>query len=180
MNDILSQRYFDNTVQDYLIALGIILGGILVLAVFKKIILSGLEKWADRTETSLDNFVINAIEKFALPALNFFIIYVGINYLILSENADKIVKIVVAVLITFFVLRLFSSVALHGLQAYVRREDLGEEKVIQLGGIILLLNIVIWTIGCIFLFDNLGYNVSAIIAGLGIGGIAIALAAQKR
>ena len=43
----------------------------------------------------------------------------------------------------------------------------------------LILNIIIWVIGCIFLFDNLGYNVGAIIAGLGIGGIAIALAAQN-
>jgi small-conductance mechanosensitive channel len=43
----------------------------------------------------------------------------------------------------------------------------------------LLLNIFIWGIGALFLFDNLGYDVTAIIAGLGIGGIAIALAAQN-
>jgi small-conductance mechanosensitive channel len=179
MKDILSQVYFNNTVQAYLIAIGIILGGMLVLALFKKVILTRLEKWADRTESNIDNFLINALEKSALPALNFFIVYVGISYLDLSERADKIVKIAVAVLITFFVLRLISSVALHGLRAYVRRQDQGEEKVKQLGGIMLILNMVIWGIGCIFLFDNLGYNVSAIIAGLGIGGIAIALAAQN-
>ena len=179
MDEILSQVYFNNTVQEYLISFGIILGGMLVLAFFKKIILTRLERWADSTESNLDNFLINALEKFALPALNFFIIYLGINYLQLSDRADKIIKVVVAVLITFFILRLISTVALHGLQAYVRRQDQGEEKVKQLGGIMLLLNLVIWAIGCIFLFDNLGYNVSAIIAGLGIGGIAIALAAQN-
>jgi small-conductance mechanosensitive channel len=179
MKDILSEVYFNNTVQEYLIATAIILGGIMILALFKKVILTRLEKWADRTESNLDNFLIGALEKFALPALNFFIVYLGINYLQLSERADKIIMIVVAVFITFFVLRLISSVALHGLQAYVRRQDQGDEKVKQLGGIMLLLNIVIWAVGCIFLFDNLGYDVSAIIAGLGIGGIAIALAAQN-
>ncbi|PIE85241.1 hypothetical protein CSA08_03225 [Candidatus Gracilibacteria bacterium] len=38
---------------------------------------------------------------------------------------------------------------------------------------------VIWIIGIISILSNLGYNVSALIAGAGIGGIAVALAAQK-
>jgi small-conductance mechanosensitive channel len=37
---------------------------------------------------------------------------------------------------------------------------------------------VLWTIGLIAIFHNLGFDVTAIIAGLGVGGIAIALAAQ--
>lgn len=179
MNDILSKVYFDNTVQNYLIALGIILGGILVLRLFKKIILIRLKKWADLTESNLDNLAISAIEKFALPALNFFMVYLGINYLTLSDKADKVIKVAVAILITYFLLRLFSTIALHGLQSFVRRQERGEEKVKQLGGIMLILNVIIWAIGIIFLFDNLGYNVGTIIAGLGIGGIAIALAAQN-
>jgi len=179
MNDILSHVYFDNTVKDYLISVAVILGGILVLRLFKNIIVSRLKKWADKTESTLDDFAINALEKFALPALNFFVLYLGINYLTLSDKTDKIIKVAVAVLITFFMLRLISYVALHGLQTYVRRQDQGEEKVKQLGGIMLILNGIIWIIGAIFLFDNLGYNVGTIIAGLGIGGIAIALAAQN-
>ncbi|HET6545071.1 MAG TPA: mechanosensitive ion channel domain-containing protein [Chryseolinea sp.] len=179
MNDILSRVYFNNTVQEYLIAAAIILGGMLLLALFRKIVLTRLEKWANRTESNIDNLIIKAVERFALPPLNFFIMYVGINYLELSEMADKIIKIIVAAFITFFILRLISSVALQGLQSYVRRQGHGEEKLKQLGGIMLLLNIIIWTLGFIFFFDNLGYNVSAIITGLGIGGIAIALAAQN-
>lgn len=179
MNDILSHVYFDNTVKDYLISVAVILGGILVLGLFKNIIVSRLRKWANRTESTLDDFAINALEKFALPALNFFVVYLGINYLTLSDKTDKIIKVAVAVLITFFMLRLISYVVLHGLQTYVRRQDQGEEKVKQLGGIMLILNGIIWIIGAIFLFDNLGYNVGTIIAGLGIGGIAIALAAQN-
>ena len=144
MNDFLSRVYFDNTVQDYIIALSVILGGILILAVFKKVILKRLERWAERTESTLDNFLLNGLEKFALPALNFFIIYAGINYLTLSDKADKVIRVAVAVLITYFLLRLISSIALHGLQSYVPRQDQGEEKIKQLGGIMLILNIVIW------------------------------------
>lgn len=179
MNDILSRVYFDNTVQEYLVALAIIIGGILIIRIFKKTVVRQLKKWAGKSENTLDNFAINAIEKFALPALNFVVVYIGINYLTLTETAEKIIKIAVAVVVTFFLLRLISTLALHGLQSYVRRQEHGEEKVKQLGGIMLILNGIIWIVGAIFLFDNLGYDVGTVIAGLGIGGIAIALAAQN-
>src|SRR3989337_272500 len=179
MNEILSKVYYNNTVQDYLIALGVILGGLLIIAFFKKSILSRLKVWASRTETHIDNFAVNALEKFGLPALNFIVLYIGINYLALSGKTEQVIRVAVAVIVTYFVLRLISSTAMQGLQSYVRRQDQGEEKVKQLGGIMLILNIIIWLIGLIFLFDNLGYPVGTLIAGLGIGGIAIALAAQN-
>src|SRR5699024_9348474 len=78
-------------------------------------------------------------------------------------------------------IRLVSSAILSLLKSYIRKnnKETGEEKVKQLGGIMLIINIIIWIIGLIFLFDNMGYNVTAVITGLGIGGIAIALAAQN-
>ena len=36
----------------------------------------------------------------------------------------------------------------------------------------------VWGIGITFLLDNLGFKISTVVAGLGIGGIAVALAAQ--
>jgi small-conductance mechanosensitive channel len=61
---------------------------------------------------------------------------------------------------------------------YIRKQERGDEKVRQLRGMKVLINILIWVIGIVFLMDNLGFDISAVIAGLGIGGIAIALAAQ--
>ena len=42
----------------------------------------------------------------------------------------------------------------------------------------LLVRGVLWLLGLIFILDNLGINVTSMVAGLGIGGIAVALAAQ--
>lgn len=47
-----------------------------------------------------------------------------------------------------------------------------------LGIVTILINVVVWAIAGIILLDNLGVNVTALVAGLGIGGIAIGLAAQ--
>jgi small-conductance mechanosensitive channel len=46
------------------------------------------------------------------------------------------------------------------------------------GVLTVLINVVVWTVAGIILLDNLGVNVTALVAGLGIGGIAIGLAAQ--
>lgn len=179
MESILTRTYFNNTVQDYLIVSGGILVGMFILRIFKRTLLIRLKKWSDKTETKIDNYVVEGVDKFGLPILNFFIIYLGVNYLTLSEKATKYVHGALAVIITYFALRLISSTVLIILQTNVRQQDQGEEKVKQLGGIMLLLNIFIWAVGLLFLFSNLGYDVTTIIAGLGIGGIAIALAAQN-
>lgn len=179
MQDLLTTSYFNNTLQDYLIAFGLIVVGLLILRVFRQTILIRMKKWADKTETDVDNYVVDGIEKFGIPIFNFIIIYFGINYLSLSEKATRYVHVAIGVVITYYALRLISSTALLVLQTHVRKQEQGEEKVKQLGGIMLLLNIIIWALGALSLFANLGYDVTTIIAGLGIGGIAIALAAQN-
>lgn len=47
-----------------------------------------------------------------------------------------------------------------------------------MGIITLLVNVVVWVLAGILMLDNLGVNVTALVAGLGVGGIAIGLAAQ--
>ena len=46
------------------------------------------------------------------------------------------------------------------------------------GVLTVLINVVVWAITGVILLDNLGVNVTGLVAGLGIGGIAIGLAAQ--
>ena len=47
-----------------------------------------------------------------------------------------------------------------------------------MGVITVLVNVVVWLLAAILILDNLGVNVTALVAGLGVGGIAIGLAAQ--
>jgi small-conductance mechanosensitive channel len=179
MQDFLDEKFYKNTVEQYLIATGIIVVGILILRLFRNIVLKRLREWAEKTETNLDDLVVNGIERFILPVLNFVLIYYSVTYLTLSDKVDKAVHYATAAVITFFCVRLITSSIKLLLHSYVRRQENGEEKIKQLRGIIIVMNMVIWALGLVFLFDNLGYNVTAIITGLGIGGIAIALAAQN-
>jgi small-conductance mechanosensitive channel len=179
MKELLEKEYMNNTVLDYLIALGIIVIGMLAVRIIKNIVLTRLKKWAEATETKADDFVIQSTERFGIPALYYFVIYSGIHFLTLHPKAQNALNVATAVVITYLILRLLSTTILHLLQNYIRKQERGEEKVKQLGGLMILINVIIWLLGVLFLLDNLGQDVTALIAGLGIGGIAIALAAQN-
>ncbi|MCK6616707.1 MAG: mechanosensitive ion channel family protein [Cyclobacteriaceae bacterium] len=179
MKDILDNIYFNNTVQDYAIALGIILGGIALLRLFRKTLLNRLKAWAAKTDTRFDDYVVLGVERFGLPILNFLIIYWGIHYLTLSAKVSSIVSKATTVVIVYFVIRIILSAIRKLLEAYVLKQENGETKLKQITGIMVVINVAVWVLGLVFLFDNFGYNVTAIITGLGIGGIAIALAAQN-
>ncbi|HEY8935934.1 MAG TPA: mechanosensitive ion channel family protein [Cyclobacteriaceae bacterium] len=177
--NILSIEYLGNTVQDYLIALGIALGGLLLISLLKKIIAKRIKQAVSKSESKLDDLLVKDIEDFVLPIVTFLFIYWGINYLTLSEKFSRVVDIAISVIITFFVLRFISSTIKVILSSYIQKQENGETKLKQIDGMMIMLNIIIWILGSVFLIDNLGYNVNTILAGVGIGGVAVALAAQN-
>src|SRR5690606_34713729 len=179
MEHFLERTYLGNTVRDYLIALAIFLVGILVVRILKVLLVRRLQGWAGRSKSRFDDLLVQTISRFGIPALNFLILYWALYSLELSPRMHRVLEAAVASVVAFFLIRLVSSTLRFLLEDYVRRQEHGTEKVQQVQGIILILSVVVWGIGLIFLFSNLGYDVTAIIAGLGVGGIAVALAAQN-
>ena len=61
----------------------------------------------------------------------------------------------------------------------MQSKDESPERIKQLTGILAVIKVLVWVGGLLMLVDNLGYDITTVITGLGIGGIAIALAAQN-
>jgi small-conductance mechanosensitive channel len=179
MSDFLDQIYYNNTVREYLIALSVILGGILLVLAFKRWIINALQRWAARTPGTWDDFIVASISRFGIPVIQWTIVYWGIHLLDLSDESERAIQIATSIIVTYYILRLISSLVTLLLKSGVRRREHGEEKIKQLGGLMMLINGVIWFLGLVFLLSNWGIEVTPIIAGLGIGGIAVALAAQN-
>lgn len=179
MNEFLDRVYYQNTVQEYLIALGSILLGILLVKLFKRFLLKKLKVLTAKTSTKADDFIVDSIEKFGIPAIYAFIVYGVITSLTLTEKVENILSVAITVVITFLLIRFFSASIIRLLKSYVSGQENGEEKLKQIGGLIIIIHVIIWMVGLLFFFDNMGYDVTAVVAGLGIGGIAIALAAQN-
>lgn len=178
MNNWWRQIFLGNSITDWAIAVGIIIAGFIILYLIKRIVLNRLEKWAEKTETSIDDIILNGIEHSIIPLLYVLIVFAAINYLSFPDKIISKIKVVVWITVMFFILKAVT----HGVRYFIfgsmkDKADNGARKK-QANGLILILNICIWIIGFIFLLDNLGYNIGTLIAGLGVGGIAIALAAQ--
>lgn len=178
MNEFLKQVYFDNTILAYVLALAGFVIGVVIIKVFKLIVLKRLKKWAEKTETTLDDFLVSGIERTIIPLLYFLSFYLAFKSLNLDQKFEKIFDIASVIIFAFFMLRTITSVVIYLLRAVIRKRGGDEQKQKQFKGITTLISVVIWGMGFVFVLDNLGFNVSTVIAGLGIGGIAIALAAQ--
>lgn len=175
---MMDKVYFGNTVQSYLIALGIIVCSFIVIRIIRSVILGRLRAWSRKTETTVDDFLINGIEKSGIPLLYFGAVYMATTYLVFPARVEKIIFAAMLFILTFYVLRAITTSLKYFIFSFLKKQEDSETKEKQARGLIIIVNVVLWMLGAVFLLDNLGYDVSAIIAGLGIGGIAIALAAQ--
>lgn len=170
--------FWGNTLRDWTITLAIILGGFLLLRLIRLIILKRLQAWSSSTSTGFDDFLIRLFKRSAMPLLYLGVINAGIGYLSLSARATQIIHTATLVVIVFFVIRMISDLLGYAFQRFAGSASSDPAQAKQARGILLIIKVVLWIIGFIFLIDNLGYDITTIITGLGIGGIAIALAAQ--
>lgn len=170
--------FWGNTLRSYLVAAGIILGVIILAHIIKAVLLVRLKKWATNSKTNVDDFLVRGMNRTLLPLLYFAGLYIGLSNLDFSPFAEKTIEKIAKIIITFFAVRVVVTTISFFMASYIRRQENGEVKLRQTKGIMLIVSVVIWCFGLVFLLANLGYDVTTIIAGLGIGGIAIALAAQ--
>ncbi|MFC1658024.1 mechanosensitive ion channel family protein [Candidatus Omnitrophota bacterium] len=170
--------YFNNRIIDYLNTLGIFLLSILVINLFRRIVFSRIKNWAKKTATILDDLLIRIFEKSIIPLLYFGAFYISIRNLILRPSFTRVVDILGLLLLTVFAIRLLTAIISYALKYYWLRDQADASRESSLKGIIIVLKVVVWGLGIVFLLDNLGFKISSVIAGLGIGGVAVALAAQ--
>lgn len=136
---------------------------------------------ASKTETDLDDIIIEALKS----PLNLFIIILGIRFslgtLALSESitsfSNSSFHFVIALTIAWLIVRLYEDIHEAYLVPFAEKNDNDLDgqllPLMRLG-----LTFGAWTLGTIVGLNNAGYDVGAVIAGLGIGGLAFALAAQ--
>ena len=178
-SDILSMSFLHNRVLDYLIFLASFIIGVLIIKTVNKIIMLRLKAWADKTSTTIDDFVISIFEKKLIPLLYFIALYFSLNSLTITDIVQKTVNISVAIILTYFGLRFLISLLNYSLERYWANKDVDKSRQQSLKGIITILKVIVWGAGITFLLDNLGFEISTVVAGLGIGGLAVALAAQS-
>ncbi len=178
MNTILNEEILGNKVSEIAIVLLILVLSFVAIRIFRYVILNKLKIWSQKTTTTWDDFLVLTIEKSVVPILYISAIYVAVTSLELPGRALDVAYVAFIVVMAFFILRVVSSAFRKFVYSFLEMQENSEAKQKQASGLITIVNSVIWLLGAVFVVDNLGYDATTLITGLGIGGIAIALAAQ--
>ncbi|MBN1252238.1 MAG: mechanosensitive ion channel family protein [Bacteroidales bacterium] len=181
MTEFFSKTFYNNTIAQWAISLAIIIGSIIISKLIFFIISRIIKKITDKTKSKLDDIIIDMLEEPIVFAIIIAGVWYGLNFLNLSPWLDKFIGKVYYILITFniawFLSRFFDALVKEYLQPLVDKteSDLDDQLLpIASKGI----KITIWTIAIVVGLNNAGYDVGALIAGLGIGGLALAMAAK--
>ncbi|MBN1687488.1 MAG: mechanosensitive ion channel family protein [Candidatus Omnitrophica bacterium] len=180
-HEIFQKFFLGNTVLAYLKSLILFAGGIAGLWVLNKVILIRFKTHAQKTETKMDDFVFRLIERTVVPLLFLGAFLLAIKNLVLTATVNKVVNSVAIAFLVIQATRFLLTVLTYFLDGVVMGRgtaaEMGEKKKTS-KTIVTVIRVVGWGVAVVFLLDNLGFNISAVVAGLGIGGVAVALAAQ--
>lgn len=146
----------------------------------KNVVLDRLKRLAARTETDFDDALVAALASIRGWELAVVAAYLGARSLFLPGAIDKGLHLTM-VLVASFRGAMFLQAILHyswrKATAAVHEGDptarsaLSNLEYVLTGGV--------WLGAALFVLDNLGVNITTAVAGLGIGGIAVAMAAQQ-
>lgn len=178
MKDLLNQSFWGNTYLAYLVAFGGMLTALIIVRLVKRYIIKYVQKLVSGSSSRYDDMVFDGVEKFLIPFAYLFINYQIITQLTLHPTLANILRVAISAVTIYFLIRLVNHMLEALLKRIMEKRQESAERIRQLKGVTIVLKAIVWFLGLVLLLDNLGYDVATIIAGLGIGGIAIALAAQ--
>ncbi len=180
IEEILSQTYLGNSTETWLWALGAAVVLALAFNFILKRLISSFAGFAEKTETDLDDMVSALMEKTSVVLIIIFSVYVATFFLDLTEQIREFRSSVI-------VICLLLQVGFWGggfIDYYVKKKlaDVGAgagASITHIRGLGFFAKSVLWIILAVLTIDNLGFDPTTIIAGLGVGGIAVALALQN-
>ncbi|MEO6730769.1 MAG: mechanosensitive ion channel family protein [Ferruginibacter sp.] len=177
--NLLQRIFFGNTLLEYLAVIAGILLTWILLRLTRRRLLLVLKRLTSKSNTNIDDLLVEIVERFVLPYAYLLVNYLIIVSLLIPAAIGRMLFAAFLFVTLYFSVRLVNFFIQYSVVGYMERRNEPVERIKQVTGMLLVVKIVTWGIGLVVLADNLGYDVTTIIAGMGVGGIAIALAAQN-
>jgi len=180
-DSIFTKAFYGNTIIEWLIAAGLVILSIMFAKFVYMFIGKFFKKLTSRTDSQLDDIHVDMLEEPLVFALIIFGIWYSIQTLTLSTAIQNLVENAYYMLIIFDVAWLLARIIDALIERYIvpfakETESKFDDQLLPL--LRKSIKASIWIIAVLVALNNAGYNVGAIIASLGIGGLAFALAAK--
>ncbi len=179
--NFLQNEFLGNPYSYWIVAIVGILLSVVIAKVMYWIISNIIKKFTAKTKTNLDDLLIEKLEGPVAFAIGLFGVWISTDMLHFSKGFDTFLHVIfyIATLVNIA----WSSTRLIDALIDEYIVPLTEKSQSDLDDQVLpivrkALKITVWIIAIIIGLSNAGYDVGALVTGLGIGGLAFALAAQ--
>jgi small-conductance mechanosensitive channel len=178
--ELLEKVYLGNSLQNWLIFIGILIVVLTALKIIQRIVISRLSKLATAMDNQISDLLVSMLKQ-----TKFLILLVASTYVASSAITLKPAiatlwqKAVILILIIQGGLWAGACISFaldRTLQKRMDKDASGATTITFLG---FVARFILWAVVLLLVLDNLGVNITGLIAGLGIGGIAVALAVQN-
>ncbi|WP_218082004.1 mechanosensitive ion channel family protein [Anthocerotibacter panamensis] len=176
--NFLQTPWYGNSLLSWLLAATLTVVLAVVLPFIKAKVTVRLAKFAQDSSTDLDDLMVQLLVKSKGITLLVLAVYGGSLILTLPRDVARLVEGGLVVTFFFQVGLWGNALVDYGMGRYQRSEE-GEEAATALGTLVFLGRLLLWTVVLLLGLANLGFDITALVASLGIGGIAIGLAVQN-
>jgi small-conductance mechanosensitive channel len=176
----LGQDFLGNAYGEWLIALSAWVVTVIVLRTLQIVARHRLAALAAKTDTRWDDNLMQMIAKTRLSFLLVVGLFAGSFTLELGSSLNSVLQTLVVIALLLQA-GLWGSVLVVGIIERHRKQAEKENPaaITTINVIGFVARIALWSTVVLLILDNLGIDVTALVAGLGIGGVAIALAVQR-
>jgi len=180
---MLEQTFYKNTIHDWIISLSIIVGAMILNKIIILLNKYVIQKFTSKTKNKLDDILFRMLESPVLLGIALAAIWFASRRLDLGETVENVIlksyKVLTVINVTWFISRLVNALLEEYLAPKAADQNTYKHLDIHLMSILRRTVLaIIWSFGIVMALNNVGVNVGTLIAGLGIGGLAFALAAQ--
>src|SRR5689334_2406292 len=180
LKELFDWSFFDNPAWRWMVAGAVALGILFVLLVVRRVARKQYERLAATPRDELLEIPLHVASRTASAFLLIAAFFVGLETLQLPDKATRVLVTVFTVA-TCWQVGLWATTAVLALLDRKERRTLATDRAAagSLGIIGFMARLTIWALVLLLTLDNLGIEIKPLLAGLGIGGIAVALAAQN-
>lgn len=177
---ILQQSFLDNSVLRWLAAAGVAIAICLGALYARHLIRKSYQHYAQTERTGIIKVPLNTIGQTTTFFIFIVAIFAASTTLEMSKKMDIFVKSALTIVLFWQIGVWASTAVLTWIENKRRISEIQNRAAIGTLGIVdFTLRGVIWVMVLLLTLDNLGVNITSLIAGLGIGGVAVALAVQN-
>jgi small-conductance mechanosensitive channel len=169
-------EFFYNLTSSDLLSPAVFILVVLFLKILEKTLAVRLKKIAQKSSTKIDDLFVDILESFGWPLYVILAAVVSLQFIDLPVSLLRYFYYFAFIVVAGYAVLVVQKILfflLSSLESAGKIDVTISSLLKQFGKLIL------WTVALLVILQNLGFNITTFIAGMGIGGVAIAFALQN-